>query len=92
MEYNKPSFTANEAQITADLIQQNVRSQRLIAQYEEVIYKQPTLRDQFAMAALPRVIGHSRSGVCALDDALIAYQIADAMLEARKQTDKVNDE
>ena len=45
------------------------------------------LRDQFAMAALPLVVNRDflSSPGYALRAALSAYEVADAMLEARKQ-------
>lgn len=44
--------------------------------------EQPTLRDQFAMAALTGLLAHE---ACAATEASeCAYRYADAMLEARK--------
>lgn len=46
---------------------------------------QPTLRDQFAMAALTGYIGHGTyAGTDGPVIARLAYQVADAMIEARK--------
>ena len=44
----------------------------------------PTLRDQFAMAALPALIGLHRADLRWKDCAPEAYKLADAMMEARK--------
>ena len=47
--------------------------------------QQPTLRDRFAMAALTGLLaGDSVGGLSANGAAYGAYEIADAMLEARK--------
>ena len=56
--------------------------------YDDVASKPETvtLRDQFAMAALPAVIAalvHQREATTATQSS-IAYQFADAMMEARK--------
>lgn len=55
----------------------------------EVRQFKETLRDRFAMAALPALIQVSDSLYIDSDDAMkgmtiMAYQVADAMLEARK--------
>jgi hypothetical protein len=60
------------------------RVAELLIHYFETAPERPTLRDQFAMAALPGVMAGYGMG---FDDAAIsaaAYVIADAMLEARK--------
>jgi hypothetical protein len=44
-----------------------------------------TLRDQFAMAALPGLIADPDSIAFPIGHAKLAYQYADAMLEARKE-------
>ena len=53
---------------------------------------QPTLRDQFAMAALTGILMNSFMGQQAAESpakaSTWAYEYADAMLEARKQNDK----
>ena len=41
------------------------------------------LRDEFAMAALAGTLGHPKSSGAPIDHATWAYQVADAMLEAR---------
>lgn len=46
------------------------------------VIKEPTLRDEFAMAALPGII---RDGANPNKDALEAYKYANAMLAVRKQ-------
>ena len=43
-----------------------------------------TLRDQFAMAALPGLIGRIGRHNTSSDVSKVAYEVADAMLEARK--------
>jgi hypothetical protein len=48
-----------------------------------VVGDQPTVRDQFAMAALPALLS-SRDCWTAEQAADLAYKIADAMMEARK--------
>jgi hypothetical protein len=45
-------------------------------------HENPTLRDQFAMAALQAL---DLKGLFAKDIAEISYKVADAMLEARKE-------
>ena len=46
--------------------------------------EQPTLRDQFAMAALSGMLGHPKCAVSEPEkDAKWAYKYADAMMEAR---------
>jgi len=44
-----------------------------------------TLRDQFAMAALPALISRHRADVGWNEVAPLSYRVADAMLEARKE-------
>ncbi len=63
---------------------QQTETERLLAINETLMGNSPTLRDQFAMAALPGVMAGYGMG---FDDAAISaasYVIADAMLEARK--------
>ena len=50
--------------------------------FSKTIIEQPTLRDQFAMAALTGVLADGFSKVAA---ARIAYDIADMMLAAREE-------
>lgn len=48
------------------------------------ISEQPTMRDQFAMAALSGMLGHPKCAVSEPEkDAKWAYKYADAMMEAR---------
>lgn len=57
---------------------------------EKIAEQMPSLRDQFAMAALPRYLdefwGGGPNGVenGTMEAAIGAYQAADAMMEARK--------
>jgi len=44
-----------------------------------------SLRDQFAMAALPALIADPESVAYPIGHAKLAYEYADAMLEARKE-------
>jgi hypothetical protein len=44
----------------------------------------PDLRDQFAMAALPALISDPDSVAYPIGHAKLAYEYADAMMEARK--------
>ena len=46
---------------------------------------QKTLRDEFAMAALPSLASRHRADVAWAEIAPTAYKIADAMMEARKK-------
>lgn len=52
--------------------------------FSRTIVEQVTLRDQFAMAALTAVISLASVGN-ATEAAAIAYDVADRMLEARKE-------
>lgn len=57
--------------------------------FEFAAVDQPTLRDQFAMAALTGLEpGHvPTTGAVSIEDfAADAYRLADAMMEARKET------
>lgn len=56
-----------------------------LAQFTErrIVIEQVTLRDQFAMAALPAVV-HWKAITTVTKAADAAYQVADAMLKARE--------
>lgn len=61
------------------------RISELEAEIARLKEAQPTLRDQFAMAALPPIMG--KVGIGSDSWAKHAYDIADAMLQARRTKD-----
>ena len=56
-----------------------------LAKIQEMVDAQPTLRDRFAMAALTGFSANSDWSWSWEDSAPAAYEIADEMMEARKQ-------
>lgn len=57
-----------------------------LREMRDIMVGQPTLRDQFAMAALPAII--TTDGEYSGCSAKYAYQIADAMLAARGESNE----
>jgi hypothetical protein len=58
----------------------------IYAQLSDILDNEITLRDQFAMAALTGVVASSKFSTRETEDsASFCYEIADAMLEARKK-------
>lgn len=75
------------------LAEDNVRLSMAISKLERILFDKPSLRDQFAMAALQGMISATPENASFRDpdlSALEAYTYADAMLKARngEQSDK----